>query len=46
MKKIHIYKSCHFYDYMQTKAVKFNYALIYEQVGIEVKCRCEHAFDV
>ena len=31
---------------MQTKAIKFNYALISEQVGIAVKCRCEHAFDV
>ena len=46
MEKMHIYKSCHFNNYIETKAIKFNYPLIVEQVGIAVKCRYEHAFDV
>ena len=43
---MHIYKSYHFNNYIETKAIKFNYPLIAEQVGIAVKCRYEHAFDV
>ena len=46
MEKMQIYKSCHFNNYFETKAMKFNYPLIVEQVGIAVKCRYEHAFDV